>query len=50
MFGFFAAVTDLITLEAAQKALPGSVPDRFLELNLKALERGYQFGQNLKEQ
>ncbi len=50
MFGFFTAVANLITAEAAKKALPGSVPERYLELNFKAFERGYQFGCNLLAQ
>jgi len=50
MFGFFTAVTDVITAEAAKKALPGSVPERLLDLNVKAFEKGYEFGRNLLDQ
>ena len=44
MLGFFAALTDIISVEAAREALPSSVPERFVELNTKAFEEGYQFG------
>ena len=30
-----------------RKAIPGTVPDRFLALNLEALQRGHDYG--LKE-
>ena len=49
MVGFFTAMTDVVSLEAMKKALPGSVPDRFLETNIEALEKGYEFGKNLKD-
>jgi 2-oxoglutarate ferredoxin oxidoreductase subunit gamma len=44
MLGFFTAVTGVVSREAMKKAIPGSVPQRFLELNLKAFDRGYEFG------
>jgi 2-oxoglutarate ferredoxin oxidoreductase subunit gamma len=44
MLGFFTAVTDIISIEAAREALPSSVPSRFRELNVKAFEQGYEFG------
>jgi 2-oxoglutarate ferredoxin oxidoreductase subunit gamma len=47
MLGFFTAVTDIITVDAARRALPSSVPPRFLELNEKAFEEGYRFGTEL---
>ncbi len=44
MLGFFSAVTGLISPEALKKAIPGTVPERYLELNLKAFDRGYEYG------
>ena|GEM_PF-22693 len=44
MLGFFTAVTDIISVQAARRALPSSIPPRFLELNEKAFEEGYRFG------
>ena len=44
MLGFFTAVTGIVSAEAMRKAIPGTVPQRFLELNLKAFERGYEYG------
>lgn len=44
MMGFFTAVTGVTTDEVMKKALPGLVPDRFLEKNFKAFDRGYSYG------
>ncbi len=47
MLGFFTAVAGIITVEAARKALPSSVPERFIDLNLAAFEKGYEYGVEL---
>ena len=47
MIGFFTGVTELATIEAVKAAIPGTVPSRFLQLNLRALDEGYQFGKKL---
>lgn len=47
MLGFFTAVAGVITVEAARKALPSSVPERFIDLNLAAFEKGYEYGVEL---
>jgi len=39
--GFFTAVTGVVTADAMKKALPGLVPGRFLKINIKAFEKGY---------
>lgn len=44
MLGFFTAITKVVSTEAMKKALPGLVPKRFLELNLRAFEKGYNYG------
>lgn len=44
MLGFFTAVTDIITAKSAREALPTSVPERFVDLNMKAFEQGYEYG------
>lgn len=44
MVGFFTAVTTLLTAEAVRKAVSDSVPSSFRELNLKAFDRGYEYG------
>jgi 2-oxoglutarate ferredoxin oxidoreductase subunit gamma len=44
MLGFLCAVANVVSREALRQALPGSVPDRFLEKNLAALEKGYELG------
>ena len=44
MLGFFSAVCKIASPEAMKKALPGLVPGRFLDLNVKAFDRGYDYG------
>lgn len=44
--GFLTAVTKVVSADAMKKALPGLVPDRFLKINLKAFEKGYEYGIN----
>jgi len=46
MVGFFAAVTRLLEPDAVRKAVADSVPNSFRELNLKAFERGFEYGNN----
>jgi 2-oxoglutarate ferredoxin oxidoreductase subunit gamma len=47
MLGFFTAVTSVVSAESVRKAIPGSVPQRFVDLNVKAFEKGYEYGQEL---
>jgi 2-oxoglutarate ferredoxin oxidoreductase subunit gamma len=44
MVGFFAAVTNLVKPESLRQAVGDSVPPAFKELNLKAFDKGYQYG------
>ncbi len=44
MVGFFTAVTRLLEPEAVRKAVADSVPPSFLDLNLKAFEKGFEYG------
>jgi len=44
MVGFFTAVTKLLQAEAVRKAVADSVPASFRELNLKAFEKGFEYG------
>jgi 2-oxoglutarate ferredoxin oxidoreductase subunit gamma len=44
MVGFFAAVTKLLEPEAVRKAVADSVPSSFRDLNLKAFDKGYDYG------
>lgn len=44
MVGFFTAVTKLIDADAVRKAVADSVPPSFRDLNLKAFEKGYEYG------
>ena len=44
MLGFLAATTKVTGREALHQALPGFVPDRSLDKNLEALDRGWEEG------
>jgi len=44
MVGFFTAVTKLLDPEAVRKAVADSVPPATRELNLKAFDKGYEYG------
>jgi 2-oxoglutarate ferredoxin oxidoreductase subunit gamma len=44
MVGFFAAVTQLLNPDAVRKAVADSVPASFRDLNLKAFDKGYEYG------
>ncbi|HXX00822.1 MAG TPA: 2-oxoacid:acceptor oxidoreductase family protein [Candidatus Acidoferrales bacterium] len=48
MVGFFTAVTKLLDPEAVRKAVADSVPPNFRELNLKAFEKGFEYGTTAK--
>ena len=44
MVGFFTAVTNLLEPDAVRKAVADSVPPSFRDLNLKAFEKGLEYG------
>jgi 2-oxoglutarate ferredoxin oxidoreductase subunit gamma len=44
MLGFFTAVTEAVSLESARGSVKGSVPRGTEELNLKAFNKGYEYG------
>lgn len=48
MLGFFTAITELISKEAMKKAVAESVPERAIELNLRAFDKGYEYGRNVR--
>ncbi len=50
MIGFFIAITKITTPEVMKKALPGLVPDRFLDLNVKGFDKGYEYGLKVLEE
>jgi 2-oxoglutarate ferredoxin oxidoreductase subunit gamma len=45
MMGFLTAVAGLVSPEAMRKAVLASVPKGTEEMNLKAFEKGYEYGQ-----
>ena len=44
MVGFFASVTNVLDPEAIRQAVADSVPEAFRELNLKAFDKGFEYG------
>lgn len=47
MLGFFAATTEVVSVEALKKSLLASVPKGSEDLNIHAFERGYSHGREL---
>ena len=48
MVGFFTSVTGLVGYDAVQEAVKASVPQGTEVMNLKAFDRGYEYGQEIK--
>lgn len=46
MVGFFAAVAGVLKPESLREAVASSVPPAFKELNLKAFDKGFEYGKN----
>jgi 2-oxoglutarate ferredoxin oxidoreductase subunit gamma len=44
MVGFFTAVTKLLNVDSVRKAVADSVTPAFRELNLKAFDKGFEYG------
>jgi 2-oxoglutarate ferredoxin oxidoreductase subunit gamma len=44
MVGFFGAVSQALDPDALRKAVAASVPEAYRELNLKAFDRGFEYG------
>jgi 2-oxoglutarate ferredoxin oxidoreductase subunit gamma len=49
MVGFFTSVTKLVDYDAVRKAVKASVPPGTEGMNLKAYERGYEYGEQLSQ-
>jgi len=49
MVGFFGAVTDLLQRESLRQAVADSVPPAFRDLNLRAFDKGFDYGAHLLE-
>ncbi len=47
MVGFFTAITGLVSEKAAREAVADSVPPNTIDLNMKAFDRGFAYGQQL---
>jgi len=44
MIGFIVAITKLVPKQALIDAIPGTVPDRLVQKNVDAFEKGYEIG------
>jgi 2-oxoglutarate ferredoxin oxidoreductase subunit gamma len=44
MLGFIVAITRVVPKQALIDAIPGTVPDRLLQKNIEAFEKGYEIG------
>ena len=44
MVGFFGAVTNVLNPDALRQAVSDSVPEAFRELNLRAFDKGFEYG------
>jgi 2-oxoglutarate ferredoxin oxidoreductase subunit gamma len=47
MVGFFGAVTNLLERDSLRQAVADSVPPAFRELNLRAFDKGFDYGSQL---
>ncbi len=47
MLGFFTAVAKVVSYDAMKKAIPDSVPEKAIDLNMKAFDRGYEYGKEM---
>jgi 2-oxoglutarate ferredoxin oxidoreductase subunit gamma len=47
MLGFVTATTRIVSVDAMKKTIPDSVPERFIDLNMKAFDKGYEWGKKL---
>jgi len=47
MVGFFTAVTGIVAYEAVRESIIGSVPKGTEGMNLKAFNRGYEYGRSI---
>ncbi|UCH89343.1 MAG: 2-oxoacid:acceptor oxidoreductase family protein [Thermoplasmata archaeon] len=50
MLGALIAISDVVEKDAMAKAVESSVPKGLVELNMKAFERGYEVGMEVKGQ
>jgi 2-oxoglutarate ferredoxin oxidoreductase subunit gamma len=48
MVGFFTSITGLVGYDAVQEAVKASVPQGTEVMNLKAFDRGYEYGEEIK--
>ena len=46
MCGFFAAVSGVVSEKAMRESVKASVPERTVDLNLEAFDKGFAFGKN----
>ena len=47
MIGAFSAIADVVDIESLKKSIKDNIPRGTEELNLRAFERGYEYGKNI---
>ncbi len=47
MIGAFTATTNMLEVDHVKESIKRNVPKATIELNLKAFEKGYEYGKNL---
>lgn len=47
MVGFFTAISGVVSEKAAKEAVADTVPPNTVDLNMKAFDRGFQYGKKL---
>jgi 2-oxoglutarate ferredoxin oxidoreductase subunit gamma len=50
MLGFITSVTEVVSYDSMKKSLFDSIPRGTEELNLKAFEKGFEYGKQIKKQ
>lgn len=48
VLGFFTGIAGVVSEGAMKKALPGLVPARFIEINIKAFDKGFEYAKEVK--
>ena len=48
MIGFYAAITDIASVESMRDSVKSNVPASTIELNMQAFEKGYDYGKSIK--
>ena len=48
LFGAIVEITSIVSKESARRTIENTVPPKTLEMNLKALDEGFRYAEQLK--